>query len=80
MKLIPEDPGKIQVALDQFVELVGWQRDPKIRRLAFFHSQQNGIEIATLEISAGPATDIYEYSVRDAKVIPRRWTRLIPGW
>jgi hypothetical protein len=80
MSLLPDDPADVPPALAAFVTLVGQKRDPQIRRLSFEVCEQNGSALAKLEVADTRATDIYEYSVANGKVIPRRWTRRLGYW
>lgn len=80
MQLLPDDPTQVRPALDAFVELVGWKRNPRIERLAFRARAHDGVALVTLEVAGSRSTEIYEYSVTNGKVIPRRWTRCVPSW
>lgn len=80
MALLPEDPAGVQSALEAFVELVGRNRDPKIEWLRFDVSEQAGGAQVKLEVADTRSSNIYEYSVADGRVIPRRWTRRSRDW
>lgn len=80
MALVPEDPADVQPALDAFIELVGRNRDPRIEWLRFDVSEQDGGARVTLEVADTRSANIYEYSVADGRVIPRRWTRRWRDW
>ena len=80
MALLPADPADVHLALNAFVELVGRRRVPQIQRLRFDMSEQDGGAQVTLEVVDTKFTNIYEYSVADGLVIPRRWTRRSRDW
>jgi hypothetical protein len=80
MALLPADPADVHLALNAFVELVGRKRVPQIQRLRFDMSEQDGGAQVTLEVVDTRFTNIYEYSVADGMMIPRRWTRRSRDW
>ena len=80
MALLPADPADCHLALMAFVELVGRKHDPRIERLRFDMSEQDEGVLVKLEVADTRFTNIYEYSVADGTVIPRRWTRRSRDW